>query len=309
MRLLGVSAGAAEGSAEILLKAALMEAEDLGHEVSLVRLDDLRIPTGPFLTDEPDDCPWFWEQVMASDGVIYGAPIYSRTIPGKLRLLTDRVFGPNADVGFIRLLMEREQAGDPVALPFTPDERALRDRVAGFIAVGGSLTGQWTTLALPMMQSLVFSMRDGVVDQIVLQGAGTPQSIVLDPAAIERARRLGRNVAGQLGRRFEDVEYQGEPGLCPFCHLNVIDLKGEVAECASCGAEGAVTVTDGKVSVDFSGPGLASSVITNEEKRAHSIEILETAARHAARREEISALAQPFTAWDRRVRPAVADRA
>jgi multimeric flavodoxin WrbA len=306
MRLLGVSAGAADGSAEILLKAALMETEDLGHEVALVRLDDLRIPTGPFVTDEPDDCPWFWEQVMACDGMIYSAPIYSRTIPGKLRLLTDRVFGPHADVGFIRLLMEREQAGDPAPVPFVPDERALRDRVAGFIAVGGSLTGQWKTLALPLMQSLVFSMRDGVVDQIVLEGAGTPQSIVLDQAALNRARRLGRNVAEQLGRRFEDVEYKGEPGLCPFCHLNVIDLRGQDAECASCGAQGTVQIEDGRVSVAFSPAGLAKSVITHEEKRAHAGEILETAARHAAIRDEISALAQPYAAWDRRVAPQVA---
>ncbi|MFZ0088511.1 MAG: flavodoxin family protein [Solirubrobacteraceae bacterium] len=306
MRLLGVSAGAADGSAEILLKAALMEAEALGHEVALVRLDDLRIPTGPFVTDEPDDCPWFWEQVMASDGVIYSAPIYSRTIPGKLRLLTDRVFGPNADVGFIRLLLEREQAGDPVAVPFTPDERALRDRVVGFIAVGGSLTDQWKTLALPMMQSLAFSMRDGVVDQIVLDGAGTPQSIVLDPAALDRARSLGRNVAQQLGRRFEDVEYRGEPGLCPFCHLNVIDLRGQSAECASCGAQGTVHIDDGRVSVAFAASGLAKSVISPDEKRAHSVEILETAARHAARGAEILALAEPFVAWERRVHPSEA---
>jgi multimeric flavodoxin WrbA len=309
MKLLGVSAGAADGSAEILLKAALMEAEELGNTVALVRLDDLRIPTGPFITDAPDDCPWFWEQVMDCDGVIYSAPIYSRTIPGKLRLLTDRVFGPNADVGFIRLLLEREQAGNPVALPFTPDERALRNRVAGFIAVGGSLTGQWKTLALPMMQSLVFSMRDGVVDQIVLEGAGTPQSIVLDPAAIERARLLGANVAQQLGRSFEEVDYKGEPGLCPFCHLNVIDLRGQTAECASCGAEGTVELQDGRVSVAFTAAGLTRSVISNEEKRAHSIEILETAARHAARAEEISALAAPYQAWDRRVRPGLVDQA
>jgi multimeric flavodoxin WrbA len=308
MRLLGVSAGAADGSAEILLKAALIEAEGLGHEVALARLDDLRIPTGPFVTDEPDDCPWFWEQVMACDGVIYSAPIYSRTIPGKLRLLTDRVFGPHADVGFIRLLIEREQAGNPAPVPFTPDERALRDRVAGFIAVGGSLTDQWKTLALPMMHSLVFSMRDGVVDQIVLEGAGTPQSIVLYPAALERARQLGRNVAEQLGRRFEDVEYKGEPGLCPFCHLNVIDLRGDSAECASCGAQGTVEIQDGRVSVAFSPTGLAKSVISQEEKQAHAGEILETAARHAAIREEITALAEPYAAWDRRVRPEVVAR-
>lgn len=303
MRLLGVSAGAANGSAEILLKAALMEAEASGVDVALLRIDDMRIPTGPFATDEPDDAPWFWEQVMASDGMIYSAPIYSRMIPGKLRLLSDRVFGPHADVGFIDLLLERERAGDPVPLPFKPDERALKERVAAFIAVGGALTDQWLTLALPMMQALSFSMRDAVVDQILCKGAGTPQSIVLEPAALERARQLGRNVAEQLGRTFDEVEYRGEPGICPLCHLNVIAVRDEIVECASCGAEGAFEVRDGKVEVVFSPAGLKKSVMTNEEKRAHSIEIIETAARHAHQADEIAAGAAPYLAWDRVISP------
>jgi multimeric flavodoxin WrbA len=303
MRLLGVSAGAADGSAEILLKAALQEAEDLGHEVALIRLDDLRIPTGPFVADEPDDGPWFWEQLMASDGVVYSAPIYSRTIPGKLRLLTDRVFGPNADAGFLKLLAERRAAGEVISLPFSPDERLLRGRVAAFIAVGGSLTPQWKTLALPLMHSLVFSMRQGVADQVVFEGAGTQRSIVLDPPALERARLLGRNVAEQLGRSYEEVEYCGEPGLCPLCHLSVVAVRGDVVECASCGAEGRFEVRDGGVGVAFPPAGVLKSVITWEEKRLHSEEILETAARHAARADEVAAGARPYADWDRRVAP------
>ena len=43
MRLLGVCAGAAGGSAEIALKAALMAAKDEGADVAWLRLDDMRI--------------------------------------------------------------------------------------------------------------------------------------------------------------------------------------------------------------------------------------------------------------------------
>ncbi len=199
----------------------------------------MRIGTaGPLFGNQDGDCRWFFEQVMAADGVIYSAPIYSRLLPGKLRLLADRVFGPHADVGFIRLLIEREAAGEPITVPFTPDERVLRPRVAAFIAVGGALTDQWGTLALPMMHSLAFSMRSGVVDQVRFSGAGTPRSIVLDPAALDRARLLGRNIAEQLGREYEDVEYRGEAGLSPLCHLDVIELRGRDVKCASCGAQG-----------------------------------------------------------------------
>jgi multimeric flavodoxin WrbA len=298
-RVLGVGAGTSGGSAEILLKAALMEAEAAGAQIAWLRVDDVRIATaGPLFANHDDDCRWFFEQVMAADGVIYSAPIYSRLLPGKLRLLADRVFGPHADVGFIRLLMEREAAGEPITVPFTPDQRVLRPRIAAFIAVGGALTDQWGTLALPMMHSLAFSMRSGVVDQVRFSGAGTPRSIVLDPAALDRARLLGRNVAEQLGREYEDVEYRGEPGLCPLCHLDVIELRGREVECASCGAAGRLEMgSGGEPVVVFDADGLEKSVNSLVEKRAHSEEILETAARHAARAGEVAAGAAPFAQW------------
>jgi multimeric flavodoxin WrbA len=304
-RVLGVGAGTSGGSAEILLKAALMEAEATGAQAAFLRLDDLRIDTaGPLFGAHDDDCRWFFEQVMAVDGVIYSAPIYSRLLPGKLRLLADRVFGPHADVGFIRLLMEREAAGEPITVPFTPDERVLRPRVAAFIAVGGALTDQWGTLALPMMHSMAFSMRSGVVDQVRFGGAGTPRSIVLDPSALERARLLGRNVAEQLGRDYQDVEYRGEPGLCPLCHLDVIELRGRSAECASCGAAGRLEIgDDGEPRVVFDAQGLERSVNDLVEKRAHSEEILETADRHAARADEVSAGAAAFASWGEPLTP------
>jgi hypothetical protein len=44
-------------------------------------------------------------------------------------------------------------------------------------------------------------------------------------------------------------------------------------------------------------------VISMAEKRAHSLEILDTAARHAARAQEIAAGAAPFADWGRRIAP------
>ena len=305
--VLGVCAGADGGSAEILLKASLMAAQAAGAEVSWLSLEQLRISTGPTLAPADDDCGWFWEQVMAADGVIYSAPIYSRTIPGKLRLLTDRVFGPHADVGFAELLLEQRRAGTPIEVPFTPDERVLTPRVAAFLVTGGALGTQWNTLALPLMHSLAFSMRSGVVDQAVFAGAGTPASVVLFPRALARARELGSHVAEQLGRRYEDVEYRGDPGLCPLCHLNVVDVQaGGVVECATCGAQGRLTVHDGSPQVVFDDPaGLDRSVISMVEKRHHSEEILTTAAAHAARAQEVADGSAPFAAWDHRIAPTV----
>jgi multimeric flavodoxin WrbA len=285
--VLGLSAGEPDGSAEILLKAALMAAEAHGA-VELVRLADLRLP---------DDAWWFWERLVECDGLILSAPIVSRTIPGRLKQLGDILLGPNADVAIVRALLE---PGAP-EMPFRVDERVLKPRVAGLIAVGGSLTPQWKTLALPVLHTFTFSMQTAVVDQVVLAGAGTPRSIVLDDAALERAAALGAHVGEQLGREFGACEYRGDdPGVCPCCHLDVVVLRGRAVECATCGARGELLVDGDDVAVRFTPAG---SVITLAEKEDHFREIRDTAARHAALRETIDARAARYAAYDRRVAP------
>ncbi|MGH3179987.1 MAG: hypothetical protein ACRDPF_39705, partial [Streptosporangiaceae bacterium] len=156
----------------------------------------------------------------------------------------------------------------------------------------------WKTLALPIMHSATFSMHIAVVDQVQFEGAGTPRSVVLDTAALDRAAALGRNVASQLGMPFDQARYLGPPGLCPMCHLDVVVLRGADVECATCGARGqlasdlTVTWTD-----------LTTSVISMDEKRAHAAEIQETAKRHAAARARIEEGAREFDAYDPVIRP------
>jgi multimeric flavodoxin WrbA len=296
-RLLGISAGAPGGSAEIVLKEALQAAESDDVAVELVRLEELALPSGPD-PSEPDDIWWLWELLMAADGIVVSAPIISRTAPVRLKLVIDRLLGPNADRAIVETLVAMRQSGHEPAVPFRVDERVLRPRVAGLIAVGGSLTPQWKALALPVMHSFTFSMQTAVVDQFVISGTGTPQSVVLDVDALARAALLGRNVADQLGRSFDEAEYVGDPGLCPLCHLDVIELRGRTVACASCGARG-------RLADDFSveWTDLDSSVISMAEKRAHYAEILETAQRHAGVREEITEKAAGYDTYDRLVRP------
>jgi multimeric flavodoxin WrbA len=295
-RLLGLAAGNPGGSVEIVLKEALMAAEAAGAEVELVRLDDLDLET----TDGqiPEDAWWFWERLMEADGLVAAAPIISRTIPGRLKVLIDLLLGPNADRAIVEKLLAVRAAGHEPGVPFRLDERVLKPRVAGFIAVGGSLTPQWKALALPAMHILTFSMHTAVVDQIVIQGAGTPQSVVLDDDALKRSAALGANVAAQLGRTFEEAEYVGEPGLCPLCHLDAIVLTGRDVQCATCGATG---LLDGEATIRWT--DLDTSVVSMAEKRAHYEEILATAQGHAAQREQIVARAATYDSFDPAVRP------
>lgn len=301
MTVLGLSAGNPGGSADILLKEALKAAEDDGAEVAMVRVDDLRLSQGP--TAGPDDGQWFWEQLLESEGLIVSSPIYSRTVPGKLRLLGDKIAGPQADAGFTQEILRLRAEGRDIPVPFAIDERVLRPRVGAFIAVGGSHPSFWKTLALPLMHTLTFSTQVAIVDQVQFSGAGSPASITLDEAALERARELGRNVGSQVGRPYDEAEYRGEPGICPMCHLDVIVLLPDGLECASCGARGHFEVSGGKVGVTFPPEGREQSVLTMGEKLAHFREVQETAARHAPLRETIDARALEYAAYDRTLKP------
>lgn len=295
--VLGLSAGAAKGSAEILLKSALRGAEGEGGRIELVRLNELRLS----LSGDADDGEWLWEKLVACDALIVSTPIISRTVAAVLKIMVDRLLGPKADAAFVERMLELRAAGRDLNLPFRLDERVLKPRVAGFIAVGGSLTSQWKSLALPVMHTTAFSMHMAVVDQVVFGGAGTPRSIVLQADTLARAAQLGRNVGSQIGRSYAQVEYHGEAGLCPMCHLDVVVLSGQDVECASCGARGRLGAEAPVRWTDTS-----KSVITMDEKWAHIREVEQTATEHGARRREIEELAASFEDYAPASRPEAA---
>lgn len=298
MRVLGLGAGNPSGSAEILLSIALAAAAEEGADVNLVRLDELTLPTrplGPADGDADDDGAWLWDQLMDSDGLIVSAPIYSRTVPGRLKLVADRLSGPAADVAFAESYRAMLDAGEqpPVAFPY--DERVFRPRVAGLIAVGGALTSQWTSLALPVMHQMTFSSHMAVADQLLVGGAGMPRSVVLDDDALAAAARVGHSVGSQLGHPFDEVEYRGDAGLCPLCHLSAVTISGADVECLTCGAAGRLDMHDGAPLVRFEDPaGLERSVISMAQKRAHFREVQETATAQGALAAEIDARAARY---------------
>ena len=302
MRILGLGCGPADGSSDLLLKAALRSAEETGVEVSHVRLADLRLEAFA------DDAAWFWDQLMEHDGLIISAPIHNRTIPGKLKLLLDAILGPKADVAFALEYVRMRDAGREATVRFPFDERVLRPRVGGFLAVGGALTDHWKSLALPLMHHMTFSMQIGVVDQARFGGAGVPSAIALDDAALERAASLGRNVAEQAGRAFDDVEYRGDPGACPMCHLDAVVLRdaGGAIECATCGARGTLVAgADGAIVPRFDADGLRRSVLTVAEKHEHFLEVQATAVAQFAQGEAIAAGVARYAGFDRTLSPAL----
>ena len=110
------------------------------------------------------------------------------------------------------------------------------------------------------MHTLTASAQIGIVGQVQFAGAGSPASIVLQPEALHRTAQLGRNLAEQLGRSYDEVEYRGDAGVCPLCHLDVIVLRADGIECASCGAAGRLVQEDGRFVAEFPAAGQQKSV-------------------------------------------------
>ena len=115
MKILGVTCGRKNSNTEILVKEALMGAEEGGAEVELIRLHDLTIKpcTGcnSCVIDlfekggsgqcviKNDDFDFFNEKFLDCDGMVVGSPTYEKSPSGQLKSLNDRM-GPSHDMAF-----------------------------------------------------------------------------------------------------------------------------------------------------------------------------------------------------------------
>jgi multimeric flavodoxin WrbA len=282
MKLLGLICGRKNGNSEILLKEAMMGAEEATSvKIEMIRLHDLDIHycTGCLACGKnaeekcihKDDFPFFEEKFFNCDGIIINTPVYVLTPPGYFRVLCDRI-GPNHDLGF--KIEQKKLKGDEYKI----DERYFKSRVAGFMAVGGSPVSNWVPLALPMLHLLTFPMDIKVVDQLQVLGALLPGQVLLNDKAVSRARELGRHVAEEMEKPKENVKWRGEEneGTCPVCHSNLMVVgKESPVECAVCGIKGWLKEDNGKISVTFPMEEQAVSRLTIDGKSKHYFEIVD----------------------------------
>jgi multimeric flavodoxin WrbA len=262
VKVLGLSCGRRASNTEIMVKAALMGAEEKGAEVELIRLHDLHIKpcTGCNSCVEDlfercgpgrcvlknDDFPFIDDKIMACDGLVLGAPIYEKSPPGLLKTLNDRM-GPSHDLAF-RMAAKKMRAERGITMGEGPDERAFKPRVASLIAIGGS---EWDTHALPLMHVFTLSMQFEVVDKLLVNWIGLPKVVALRDDLLERAHKSGRHVAESLERPLDQAEYIGDPGLCPICHSKLFEIRNVTdpypTVCAICGVRGTIGVEAGEV--------------------------------------------------------------
>ena len=310
MKVLGLTCGRKMSNTEILVKEALMGAEEMGAAVEIVRLMDLNIRpcTGcnSCVIDlfekagsgecviKNDDFKFIDDKILDCDGLILGSPVYEKAPQGLLKILNDRM-GPSHDLAF-RIIAKKIREEKRITKGKGPDERSFKPRVASLFAVGGS---DWTTLALPMLQIFVLPMNKTVVDQHVFNWVGLPAVVVLKPGMLERARRSGRHVAETLKKPIEEAKYIGDPGRCPVCHSNVLELgkTTEPVTCAVCGVKGTLKTKGDDYELEVTDEAKALSHVLLSGKFHHGDDLRDVALKPYPRMAEIPALIKKYKSY------------
>ena len=309
MKLLGLSCGRKMGNGELLLREALMAADQVpGVDTELVRLQDLSIQpcsgciacvisvveggAGHCAKHRNDDFSFFEDLFYESDGIIVSTPVYIMSPSGYFKTLCDR-FGPSHDVGFA----EVSKAMHGGVSEF--DQRIYKRRIGGFISVGGAPLANWTPMGLPLMYQFTFPMNVHVLDQMQVLSAGNSGQVLFQGKTIQRAAKLGRNIAEGLLLPAADQKWMGdEDGTCPVCHSGLMVVgKTATVECAVCGIQGTLKLENGQLDVTFSAEERAKSRLTMEGKRIHFKEIGEVTGEFMAVKHELPAKLEKYRSY------------
>lgn len=263
MKVLGIACGRKGSNTEILIKEALMGAEQEGAEVKLVRLQDLNIKpctgcnscvvdlferAGSGDCVLKDDMAFIDELILEADGIIIGSPIYEKGITGQLKSLNDRM-GPGHDYAF-RLISKKIREENGITKGKGVDERAFKPRVAALFAVGGS---DWVEWALPGLHMWTLPWQMNVVDKQLFNWIALPKVACLQDDMIERARQSGAYVAQclKLDNPLE-AAYVGQEGTCDICHSDLIQINDDMtATCSTCGVHGKLVEEKGKYRLSY----------------------------------------------------------
>jgi multimeric flavodoxin WrbA len=269
MKILGLSCGRKMGNSEVLLREALMAAEELGAEVEIIRFHDLNIKpctgcetcmarlmkgTGGYEYEcviKNDDMPFLLNKLWEADGQIVSAPIFSYNPPGFFRLVLDRL----------------HSAG----------RRRLKPMPGAVICVGGS---DWVNLALALTGAWVTRTGGKLVDQMLVPFTARPAQVLLNEEAMARAHRLGRTMGEAIKTPFDQVKYVGqgmkvseaemmfyaramdlpfdwvkyvieEEETCPLCHTNLLQVRGKFVRCPLCEMKGTLEMKGDKLQIRY----------------------------------------------------------
>lgn len=288
MKVVGISFGRKMKNTELLVKEALLKAEENGAEVQFIRATYMDIKPcngcggcmkslatgGSGKCVIKDDLAIIDEAILNADAVIFGAPVYVLGPTGQLKQMADR-FGPSHDRAFLTMENEKRIKAGKTGEELV-DPRNFKNRFAGLISVGGAVTQNWVSFGLPTMHLACFSSHIKVVDQMDVYDMGRTGSVLLNQDLMDRAGKLGQNLVSVAGKDREQVSWMGDhQGTCPVCHCDLLTMNGTTTvQCPVCGIYGTLSIDEGKVSVAFSEAEQMRSRLNYDGKHEHWAEIM-----------------------------------
>jgi len=251
MKILGLNGSERKlGNTEILVKEALMGAEEEGAQVEMLRLTDYKILPCDGLApcvfgntgcNLKDDFNFIMDKIFESDGLVLGTPCYILESTAIIKQLIDRAFSINF----------RSKARGKPAVMIVP-----------------YATRGWTPYAFLQPNILLLFLGMEVIDRALVHTQAINEVVLYDKA-LAKARKMGREVADAV--KTGGTSYHGEPGVCPLCQDRVFRIlrDDETVECGVCGIRGKIFMEEGKIRVRFEKDTLLNHRFTEENIYRH----------------------------------------
>lgn len=183
------------------------------------------------------------QRLRAADAIIVSAPAYNLLPPGIM----------------IRFLNKMHASGNYRISTQSP----TLCKVGACFSIGGTDWTDYIPNVLRMITMELVGVYDGLVDSAHFDFLPSYQQVLIEEEILERMRLMGKNVAQAVLYKQEsgqNAAYAGEPGLCGYCHSNLLRILPDgTATCPQCNVKATVTVVDGKIQVSFTDEDLALS--------------------------------------------------
>jgi multimeric flavodoxin WrbA len=251
MKILGLNGSERKlGNTEILVKEALMGAEEEGAQVEMLRLTDYQVLPCDGLApcvfgntgcNLEDDFSFIVDKIFEADGLVLGSPCYILESTAIIKQLIDRAFSVNF----------RSKARGKPAVMIVP-----------------YATRGWTPYAFLQPNLLLLFLGMQVIDRALIHTQAINEVVLYDKA-LAKVREMGKEVAKAV--KTGDTSYRGESGICPICQDRVLRIlrDDETVECGVCGIRGKIFVEGGKIRVLFEEDAMLKHRFTEENIYRH----------------------------------------
>ena len=300
MKVLGICAGRKNGNTEIMMKEAFMAIEEkCGAECQLVRVQESAIHTctgceacmvnhlkGNWefrcIHKNGTDHFYFIEQLMReADAIIVSSPAYNLLPTGQL----------------IKLLNKMHASGN------YRDVVHHNNKIGAAFSLGGTDWTNFTLNVCKMMAMELVGSYEALVDAVHFDFVPSKGAVVLEDEILDRMHRLGENVADALvaKARGEKTKYVGTSGVCPDCHGNLLEIRGDGVYCPQCLTKANVSIVDGQLIAEFTEEEKAKNRWSKWGQELHDNNIRKGHKKAAEGKDVIADRVKKYTAYERAV--------